>query len=160
LPDGPVATFASYTPWGIFRLVGLDTVRWSIESCARSAVDAFEKMSSKPDAIFAHFLLPAGLAASRISKLSGIPAFCSIGESRCGQWFNAMTPVEVRDLLSTFRCVFPVSNDIARFLTSRCELSAKNIQVVANGVDKELFRRIDRLEARRKLVGSAKTKIL
>lgn len=130
-----------YVPYGALSRVGIAGRRWAVESSADASVEAFERLSRRPDAILAHFLVPPGLAAARISERHGIPAFCSLGESYHPTWFGEWGRDEITRLLSAFTALFPVSQAIGDFLIAECGIAPGRVHVVRNGVVATLFNR-------------------
>jgi glycosyltransferase involved in cell wall biosynthesis len=139
LPDGIAVFRPSYVPYGGLRWIGIDRRTWAAKSFADAVVECFFSEDITPDVVLAHFLVPCGVAAARISKATGVPSFCSIGESDCSRWFAYMRESEILELLLQFRCLFPVSAAIAEFLQRRCAMPPDRIEVAPNGVVSDLF---------------------
>lgn len=151
LPAGVRTVRTSYWPTGRLQLGLFDGRAFSLRSYCAAVARGFAHLGSRPDALFAHFFVPAGVAADELSRRSGIPAFCSLGESQCGQWFSRLESAEVKERLARFRCLFPVSEHMAEYLRGTCQVDSANLLTVPNAVDQTLFRPRSKAQARHAL---------
>jgi glycosyltransferase involved in cell wall biosynthesis len=131
-------TFAGLTMAGF--------TQWAFE---RAVEGAIRRMEAPPDALYGHFMYPAGAAAVRVGARLGIPGFVGVGEGR----FWSIRPLGVaraRRDLGRASGIVAVSTPIKRKLVEEVGLPEEAVRVFPNGPDTRLFYPRDRREARRK----------
>ncbi|WP_226609114.1 glycosyltransferase [Marinobacter nauticus] len=111
------------------------------------------------DAIYSHFLFPSGATAVKLSKRSGRPAFCSLGESTFEAYEEVYSRKRIRKLLDSFSVVFPNSLDKTEFL-ARTYGEGLKMRYVPNGVNTDVFFAASQTDARKKLGLSQTAKIV
>lgn len=115
-----------------------------------SAKSILKKINWKPDIFYGHFISPAGIMASKLSKDTGIPAFIAYGESE--PWSiktlgAERTRMELRDI----RGFISVSTKNKKDLIDYKIATEEKIKVFPNAVDTSFFNKKNKLEARKKL---------
>lgn len=109
-------------------------------------------LRSRPDVIYAHFLVPAGALAALASLLARVPLVVTahgtdvrnIGRVRGIATLSRVTVGRAEKVVA-------VSNFLRRGLIERLALPADKVEVVDSGVDLEHFRGADPVPARRRL---------
>lgn len=103
------------------------------------------------DAVYAHFLFPAGDAALAVAKKASIPAYLALGESDFKKWENYFSIEQLAVKLSKFNRIFPNSPSLAELLVSRYSVSPDNVVFVPNGVNTDVFYPRDKRKCRAEL---------
>lgn len=114
------------------------------------AVDSvLKKMSRKPDFLYAHFICPSGVCASRLGKKYNIPSFMAHGEatySGDAKYGNKKLAKELDGLSG----LVAVSSQNKDFCVNAGIVSDDIVEVFPNGYRKVRFNKHDRVEARKK----------
>jgi teichuronic acid biosynthesis glycosyltransferase TuaC len=106
------------------------------------------KAMPRPDALYAHFVFPSGLAAAALGRSLGIPAFMAYGESTT-KLFSGIPKAEIVGRLSALSGVVAVSGENARILKQEGYFPYPDrIGVFPNAVDPERFYPMDKQAAR------------
>lgn len=136
-----------YTPVPHRVIFGYDTYRITFRHFFAAVRRAYRKHVGKADVIYSHFLNPAGIAAAKLSKTTGVPAFVACGESSLD---SAMFAVDLyrRDLAENISGVIAVSGEIKRILEEKNIFPHTPIRVFPNGIDFSEFPEISRKDAR------------
>lgn len=108
-----------------------------------------KQFTNKPDAVYGHFIEPAGIAAARMGKKFKIPAFMAYGEATTKTIEN-FGPQQVFKELSSLSGVIAVSIHNKEMLLSMEAVNKEKIGVFPNGYRKERFYKRDRKESRGK----------
>lgn len=108
-----------------------------------------KKLSNKPDAVYGHFVEPAGIATARIGKYFQIPAFMAYGEATT-KTIEHFGPQRASKELSSLSGVIAVSTQNKEMLSSMKTVSKEKIGVFPNGYRKERFYKRDKKESREK----------
>ena len=106
-------------------------------------------ISSKPDALYGHFLYFGGAAAVRLGNEMGIPAFPMVG----GGLLNTMDAFGVtraRSQFSSATAFITNSSCLARLLQQNLGVRQDNIGVFPNGIDHGVFYPRDKAAMRKK----------
>lgn len=114
------------------------------------AVDkVLSKLEKKPDILYAHFICPAGVAASRLGKKYHIPSFMAHGEATYSgdkKYGNKVLAKELNGL----RGVIAVSSQNKSYCAEAGIVPEEIINVFPNGYRPERFYRKERVKARRR----------
>ncbi len=103
-----------------------------------------------PDAIYGHFITPAGIAAARIGRELNIPAFLAHGEST--QWsIDQFGAHNVAKELENIDGVIAVSTRNKDLLIAKKCVTKDKIKVFPNGYRSERFYQMDKMRARKKM---------
>ncbi len=121
----------------------------------RAVGRATRQLRSVPDAVYGHFLYPAGATAVVLAERMHRPGFAAVGESFTpgdgGLWSLRGVPLErSRRRFAAATGVVAVSEALRRQVTAELGVPADRIGVFPNGVCTVKFRPRDRAEMRRK----------
>lgn len=137
-----------YLSFGNRRLGPVRMGRWTLASFERAVARTLDRLGSKPDALYAHFVFPSGMAAAAIGAARGIPAFMAYGESSARQ-FSCVPKAQVARRLKALRGVVAVSGENAREIVQDGYYPfSDDVRVFPNAVDPQVFHPMDRGEAR------------
>jgi len=115
----------------------------------RAVRRAVARLDVPPDAVYGHFLYPAGAAAVRAGRRLGIPSFVAVGESSF--WSTRAVGLErARRDYQHVSGVVAVSSLLRRELIARLGISEEKIRVFPNGVALDRFFPRDRQAMRKK----------
>lgn len=104
----------------------------------------------KPDALYSHFLNPAGIAAAKLGKELGVPSFCAFGESSL--WTVERIGLEnATAQLSQLAGIVAVSSENKRLLSEAGIYPAEKIGVFPNSADHTVFYPRDKAACRKAL---------
>jgi glycosyltransferase involved in cell wall biosynthesis len=103
------------------------------------------------DAIYGHFIMPAGFAAAEIGKRYGKPSFLAYGESSFGAVGNCFSDEEIRCRLQSISGVVAVSGKNRDELLEHGAVAPEKIRVFPNAIDNDVFRVTDKDAARAKI---------
>src|SRR5690625_2947181 len=73
--------FPKYIGFGQSEIFGYNPARITTSTFTRAVKKVIRKLDAVPDALYSHFITPAGIAAARIGKELNIPSYCAYGES-------------------------------------------------------------------------------
>ena len=134
-------------------LMNLNVFRLKQYFYTKSVVSAYsEKTKEKVyDAVYAHFLFPAGDAALAVAQKSGIPAYLALGESDFKKWERYFSVEQLSVKLSKFNKIFPNSPSLAELLVSRYSVAQEDVVFVPNGVSTHAFYPMSKRECRAEL---------
>lgn len=103
------------------------------------------------DALYGHFVSPSGICAAELGEELGLPCYLGYGESSPAQ-YGMYGRDYLESKLRSLSGVVSVSSENARALRDQQILSpATRVGVFPNGADPDVFRPMDRAEARRAL---------
>jgi glycosyltransferase involved in cell wall biosynthesis len=159
--DGGMRIFRPrFISFGNVRVLGFKTRLLSHLSFKLSVLLFVLRKKLSYDAIYSHFLFPSGDSAALISKWSGRPAVCSLGESTFEAYERDYSPARIRKAIDAFGLAFPNSRDKLDALNRKYGGDIKRLQYVANGVDTNVFFPVPKAEARLKLGLSVQDRIV
>ena len=118
-------------------------VRFTTAKFIKAVNKVLSELKEKPDVLYSHFICPAGVAASRLGKKYGIPAFMAHGEATYSggkKYGNQVLAKELNGLKGVI-AVSCVDNGI---------VPEDIIEVFPNGYRPERFYKRDKKEARKK----------
>lgn len=137
-----------YTGFGdSHRILGWSPARLTTSLFTSVVYRTIKKEKIKIDAVYAHFLEPAGVAAARIGKKINKPSFVAYGEAT----FNSIDYYGERQLrkeLSVLSGVIAVSTQNKEMLLSKNLVDESKISVFPNGYRPERFYPRDKKESR------------
>ena len=121
-----------------YRKIGcIDTRKLSYNGFQRVVKKIVNKMPTKPDVLYAHFL-PAGCQVGDIGYQLHIPAFCAFGESSLWS-IDGWDTDKTRKSLSKLSGIVSVSTENKRVLIENNLFREVDIEVFPNGADHSLF---------------------
>lgn len=124
-------------------------VRFTTELFTKAVDKVLTGMNRKPDILYAHFICPAGVAASRLGKKYHIPAFMAHGEatySGDSKYGNKTLKKELNGLNG----VIAVSSQNKSYCADAGIVPEEIIKVFPNGYRPERFGKKEKTEARKK----------
>lgn len=108
-----------------------------------------KKTKLKPDCIYAHFVFPAGVTATKIGTEMNIPAFFAYGEST--PWgINIFGEKKLKEWFKYVTGIIAVSNKNKKEILDYDLIESKKIKVFPNAVDCKNFYPRDKYEMRKK----------
>lgn len=131
------------------KVFGKSVAPFTINRFTRSIIRTIDKNHITPSAIYSHFITPAGIAASRISRKYNIPAFMAYGEATF-KTINEFGEENVKKELASLAGVIAVSSQNRNMLLSIDAVPSNKIKVFPNGYRPERFYPRDKVESRKK----------
>lgn len=145
-----------YTPQYITasakKIGSINTSEIGLSSFKKAVEKTFAKISEEVrfDAIYGHFIFPAGITANYLSKKYGIPAFFAYGENTT-YTIDYLGDVKTRKLLEGISGVVSVSSENKRVLLEKKMTDETKIGVFPNSIDSSIFYPRNKVECRKKL---------
>lgn len=136
--------------WSSLRIGRWNTFGLTVGTMTRAVRRVIRReMPALPDALYGHFMYPAGAVAVRLGTDLGVPAFPAAGEISLDT-IDALGPERARrDLVSA--CAFVANSEhLAGLMRDRLALGADRIGVFPNGIDRRIFRPLDRAGMRQR----------
>lgn len=139
-PDAP--------SFSVLKLGPVNTGLWTYRSFLNAAQRQIQRMDFPVDALYGHFLAPSGAAAAQLGIRLGVPSFCAFGESRIEVTARMLGMDRLRAELAPLSGIISVSSDNRRVLLENRLCREEQVGVFPNGVNRRLFRPMDRTAAR------------
>lgn len=117
-------------------------------SFKKAVARVIRKEKLRPDALYSHFITPAGCTAAEIGTLLGIPAFCAVGESHIEDDFIATGKSFIVDKFKNITGIISVSTENKEKMGRLNVSGTAPVIVLPNGVNQNEFYPHDRTEAR------------
>lgn len=137
-----------YTGFGdSHRIMGWSPARLTTSLFTRVAINTIEKEKIEMDAVYAHFLEPAGVAAARIGRKYNKPAFVAYGEATFAT-IDLYGEKALRKEFSSLAGVIAVATQNKEMLIERTIVPDEKIGVFPNGFRPERFFPRDKKESR------------
>ncbi len=128
-----------------------NTGRWSEHSFQQAAVRQSTQLEGTFDCAYGHFFLGGGLAAIKVGKKLGIPAFVAYGEcdyeSEVVYSYNQITSKDIDGLNG----IISVSTNNLRTLRTKHVFDGIPILLAPNGYDADVIYKMDKQDCRNKL---------
>lgn len=115
----------------------------------KSCLRILKKIGADFDAVYGHFLSPAGITANKISKVYNIPAFFAYGENT-NYTIDRLGADRTRRLLHNIKGVISVSTANKENLIKQDIVEEEKIEVFPNSINHKLFYKRNRREMRQK----------
>ena len=131
------------------QIFGIKMMEFSYYSFQRAVIRGIGLDDGNTDFLYAHFL-PQGCHAGEIGKKKGIPSYCAFGESTLWSISN-LSLVKVKKRLAYLNGIISVSSENKRVLIKNGLFREKDILVLPNGVDHNVFYPREKTYVRRKL---------
>ncbi len=134
------------------------TKQYGSRTLAPLTVDAFtlavdqelQRMNGMPDVLYAHFIIPAGISASRLGRKYQLPAFFAHGEALFVADKKMGGIARLKEELSNISGVIAVSGQNRDYLVDRSLVDPAAIGVFPNGFRPERFFKRDKSVSRSK----------
>ena len=137
-----------YLTLGQTTICGYNPAKISTKSFELCVERTIKNCGTKFDALYSHFVTPAGIAAARLGRKLGLPAFMAHGEATM-MTINAFGgPENVARELYSLSGVVAVSHHNRKMLSDHDIIADGNIQVFPNGFNPLRFYKSDRAAAR------------
>lgn len=130
------------------KVGGFHTERLSQRNFERAVRRVWSRLPWRPDAVYGHFLYPAGAVAVRVGWQHSLPSVVAVGESTVADWLEKFGAERCVQDFSGVTGVVAVSESNRRFCRHILGVPETHVRVFPNGVDTDLFRPRDRREMR------------
>lgn len=140
--------FPKYISFGQSYIGKYNPANITTDNFTRAVNNVINKMIDKPDAVYGHFVTPAGIAAARIGRKYNIPSFMAYGEATLNT-VEHFGEANVRDELKTLSGVVSVSTHNKDVLVSKRLVNKEKIGIFPNGFRKERFYQRNKKKARK-----------
>src|SRR5690625_3518694 len=150
--------FPKYIGFGQSEILGYNPAKITTSTFTKAVKKVIKKLDIKPDALYGHFITPAGIAAARIGKKLNIPSFCAYGEST--PWTIEHFGVEkTRKELKAIDGIVAVSTHNKNELLELNVVKEEKVGVFPNGYRPERFYPRDK-DKSREMFGLPKDKFI
>lgn len=132
------------------KIFNFNTFKLTQMSFEAAVIRALSKIQDKPDAVYGHFLYPAGVTAIKIGKKLDIPSFAAVGEGV----FWTVRPLGFERARRDYQdvCgVVAVSSLLKKKIIDQIKVPSEKIEVFPNGANLARFYPRDKLSVRTKL---------
>jgi len=139
-----------YMSYSAKKIGSWNTMRLTQASFDAAALAFVKKLDKKFDFVYGHFFLGGGLTAAKIGQKLGIPAYIAYGECNFDSEVRSKYGDIKREEMKGVHGIIAVSSDNMQDLMKRD--FAKDIPMLLslNAVNKELFKKKDKMECREK----------
>jgi len=141
--------FPKYIGFGQSDILGFNPAKITTHMFTKAVEKVIEKMETKPDIAYGHFVTPAGIATARIGRKLNIPTYMAYGEASY-KTIEHFGINRVREELSTLNGIIAVSTKNKEMLINKNLIDSSKIIVLPNGYREERFYPRDKTESRRK----------
>lgn len=136
-----------YIGYGQSDIWRFNPAKITTHNFTRAVAKVIQSFKEKPDAVYGHFVTPAGITSARIGRIFNIPAFLAHGEATF-MTIDHFGSARVAKELSTLSGVVAVSTQNKNMLTSINAVREEIIEVFPNGYRQERFFPRDKRESR------------
>ena len=141
--------FPKYFSFGQRRIAGINSAYLTTLTFTKAVIKQLASLSQKPDAVYGHFLTPAGVCVGKIAAKYKLPAFAAFGES--SPWsINNYGRKRIAKSLQPLAGIVSVSTENKRLLASMGIFDASDIGVFPNAVQSTRFYPRNKQQAREK----------
>lgn len=139
-----------YTGFGdSHKILGWSPAKLTTSLFTNAVIKTIKDENIEMDAVYAHFLEPAGVAAARVGRKMGKPSFVAYGEATFAT-IDLYGESALRKEFKSLAGVIAVATQNKEMLIERKLVSAEKIGVFPNGYRPERFYPRDKKEARAK----------
>lgn len=138
-----------YIGFGQSNIFGLNPSKLTTNNFTSAVSRVIKNMEQLPDAVYGHFITPAGIAAARIGEDFDIPSFMAYGEAT----LNTIKHFGIENTkkeLSKIDGIVAVSSKNKNTLVSTGIVEDNKIEVFPNGYRPERFYPRDKIKSREK----------
>lgn len=130
----------------------VNTAEMTLRNFRRAARKTFSMLHAEQsfDAVYGHFIFPAGITANMLGREYGIPAFLAYGENTT-YTIDYLGDEKTRALLSGLTGAVSVSTVNRHVLIQKALVPDERIAVFPNAIDPQIFHPSDQEKAREKL---------
>ena len=114
-----------------------------------SCLKVLRKIGADFDAVYGHFISPAGITANKISKEYNIPAFFAYGENT-NYTIERLGALKTKKLIHNIKGVIAVSTANKENLIRHSIINQNKIEVFPNSINHKLFYKRNKKEMRKK----------
>jgi len=142
--------FPRYFTYGQREIGSLSTSRLTVGAFHSVVKRTIANHGLKFDAVYGHFLVPAGIVASRVGREYGVPAFAAYGEA------TPRDPIvyglsRLRNELQSLAGIVSVSTENKRVLEEIRAYDADRIKVFPNAIQVDRFHPRNKSESRKRM---------
>jgi teichuronic acid biosynthesis glycosyltransferase TuaC len=130
--------FPKFISFGQRNFFGLKTARLTTNLFYRAVHRLWKRMARQPEVIYGHFLTPAGICASRISRKYGVSSFAAYGESTPWSIENYGRS-EIKKEINHLNGIVSVSTANQKNLQQLDVYPVSRVQVFPNGIRASRF---------------------
>lgn len=141
--------FPKFISFGQRTLAGFKTARLTTRFFYHAVHRVWKQLPEMPEVIYGHFLTPAGICASRISKKYKIPSFAAFGESTPWSILNYGTE-KLKNEIHHLNGIVSVSTANRKVLSAMDVFPKTKVAIFPNGIHASRFRPHDQAAARKK----------
>jgi teichuronic acid biosynthesis glycosyltransferase TuaC len=141
--------FPKYIGFGQTCMMGYNPVNFTTNNFTSAVSRVIKLMEKQPDALYGHFITPAGIAAARLGSFLNIPSFLSYGESSLWSISNFGINNVILEL-KNLSGIISVSKYNKNKLIQLGISEENKIGVFPNGIRKKRFYPRDKVKARKK----------
>ncbi len=121
----------------------------------RAVRHTLKRLEPKPDALYGHFLYPAGATAVELGRKLNIPAFPGLGESVTTPnesiWtLQCFSDKKNRECFANATGFIPNSSILAEAIEQQLDIDKTKIEIFPNGVSRTFFTPLNKQEMRKK----------
>jgi len=138
-----------YVTFSSFKYGVINTNLWNSYFFQQSCFNLLKQIGADFDAVYGHFLSPAGITANEISERFNIPAFFAYGENT-NYTIDRIGVSRAREQLKEIKGVISVSTANRENLINQNIVSSEKIEVFPNSIDTSLFYKRDKEKMREK----------
>lgn len=138
--------------WGTNKkIAGINAAKISLKIFTNLVFKTIKKEKIEFDAVYGHFIMPAGFAAADIGQRYNKPAFFAYGESSFDIVGKSFTDEEISSKLKSISGVVAVSSKNRDELIEHRVVDAEKIRVFPNAIDSNSFKLMDKNAVRKKM---------
>ncbi len=147
-----------YSPFYLHLTSNKRFMKTSMNNHFKSVLKMMKKNNIQPDVMYGHFLYQCGLTAARIGELFNIPSYCACGENSLrleegsAPYCTGLKYCNWKKILNNLTGIVSVSSNNSQLLVQNGFVDkTKKMSVFPNGINKNKFFVMDKIEARKKL---------
>lgn len=142
--------FPKYAGFGQTDLLVWNPARLSTHFFTKSAEGVLSQLPKKPDALYGHFVTPAGIATARLGKKHAIPSFMGFGEFDLSTIEHFGGVEAAAKELKHLQGVIAVSGKNKELLVDNHVVDESMVGIFPNAYNEERFKKMDRDLSREK----------
>ncbi|WP_418180399.1 glycosyltransferase [Aliarcobacter lanthieri] len=141
----------TYITYSAKNILGFNTIKLSHKSFEKAVFKTLKNIDFVPDAIYSHFLFPAGNTASKVGEKLNKKVFCALGEDNILVYSSSLGNSMISKTLNNIDILIPNNYQIENILKNQFSIPSNKIKVIYNGVDIKTFYFMNKEFSRTKL---------